>query len=121
MEFRQFLELRNRRHQVRNLDLLNQIEKGNSEQLKKEIGANAFGVLKKRLKDALLDFIGTRKAVQQTKEEQELSKWIQLGKHCLDFGYPKEGLTYLLKAEGLALELDQFWYLNEIYHLLIEH
>lgn len=118
--FTAFLSERNRRKSIRNIDLFKAYLSNNEDKIKSEIGPNAFGVLKKRLKDALIDFLGQHRIWKERKEEVAIYQYMSIGKRLIEEGRGKSGYKFLKRAENLALEEEHWTYLNELYHIYIE-
>ena len=119
--FISYVEGRNKRHDTRNVGLYKAFLKDEEEQILREIGSNAFGSLKKRLCDQLIEFTGGQLLAQELSQENEVLKLIALARKLFENNQIKTGHTLLKRAEKVALSLDLFAQLNEIYHLLIEH
>ena len=51
------LKKRNKRNDTKNIQLFQSIIKGKTEELKAQMGSNAYHVSKKRLTDRLIDFV----------------------------------------------------------------
>lgn len=116
-----FLHSRNKRKSTRNIDLFEAYVLGKEEKIKTEIGANAFGVLKKRLKDALVDFLGSHRLWKEEQEGVEIYQYMTIGKRLIEERKYKSGYNLLRKAEKLALTEEHWTYLNELYHIYIEY
>lgn len=119
--FIDFLELRNKRRDAKNIELFQLLEKDAEARMKKQIGANAYGALKSRLKESLLKYLSLGPIRKQHSEELSLFQTISVAKLLLEKGNMAAGLDYLLKAEKEAHLREHFLYLNEIYHLIIEY
>jgi hypothetical protein len=109
---------RNKRHDTRNIDLFR--SHGDSIQIKKEIGANAYNVLKKRLKDTLTEFMMIRGLNDETNDDIGIVKQHLFAKRLFSDKCPKLAFKHLQQAETKAKELSKYALLNEIYHTFIE-
>lgn len=120
-DFISHLAARNKRHDTRNIDLFKALKEGKEEKIKKEIGSNAYNVLKKRLNDRLLDFMAGATLDAEATTEVSIIKHLLLARKL--FAYSKYRLAYkmLLKIEQEAEAINHFSLLNEIYHTMIEN
>lgn len=119
--FIQYLSARNKRTDTRNIDLFKAIIKGREEAIKKEIGANAYNVLNKRLSDRILDFMATTTLESEATEEIGIIKQILIGRRL--FVHKKYKIAYKVfaKAERKAIQIGHYTLLNEIYHTYIQY
>ena len=74
--FVRYLDDRNKRHDTRNIAFIKALEKGTEAEIKREIGANAYNVLKKRVADRLVDFMASLSLEKEASIEVQLIKWI---------------------------------------------
>jgi len=119
--FVRYLDDRNKRHDTRNIAFIKALEKGTEAEIKREIGANAYNVLKKRVADRLVDFMASLSLEKEASIEVQLIKWILVARKFLDNQQEKKGFKLLKRAEERALEVEQLTLLNEIYHAQIEY
>ena len=120
-KFIRFLGKRNKREDVKNIELFKQLEEGKEDvKLKTTIGSGAYHALRKRLLDTLLDFIAVHSFETETSEEYEILKLLLTSRILLEQKHYTLGLNILSKAERQAKDLDLFNILNEIYYTKIQ-
>ena len=119
--FIQYLERRNKRHDAKNISLYTDFLNGNDKRLLKEINANSYNALKKRLCDQLIDFSASNVLSNELSSENKVIKTIAISRRLLRAGHVNSGLTLLKRAEKIALGLEHHSILNEIYHSMIEY
>ena len=90
-----FLQKRNKRSDTKNVQLYKLILKGNESSLQKQLGVNAFNVLKKRLLDAYIEFLIEHETSIIHSKEIDNYKLMLLGKYLMKNGYRKEGSKIL--------------------------
>tara|TARA_B110000285_G_scaffold50594_1_gene57506 strand:+ start:109 stop:1581 length:1473 start_codon:yes stop_codon:yes gene_type:complete len=120
-KFVAYLNKKNKRHDVRNIELFNALIKGGETNVKSKITANAYNVLYKRLKDSLLDFMANLTLESETATEIQLIKRVVLSRKLLVHGQHKLGIKILSGVEAKANEINHYSILSEVYHTLIEH
>lgn len=120
-QFVRYLSVRNRRNDVRNVELFQAMLTGKEEGLKKEMGSNAFNVLRNRLKHRLIDFIAQSTIQKEGSEENELTKVFITAKRLLKQGKSESAFKLLLKLEKDANKHENYTLEGEIQQLLIEH
>lgn len=120
-EFVRYLTSRNKRHDVRNVDLFRAVNAGKEQDLKKQLGFNAFNVLSKRVSDRLLDFTATKTLSNEATAEISVIKQILVARKLFTYGKFKLGFRTIQKAEKAAEDLNNYTLLNEIYHTMIEY
>lgn len=117
----QYLETLNKRPDARNVALYKAYLKGTEQKIADELGSNAFNALKKRLTDRLIEFSGSRLLASELSAENNVIKLIAVARKLMSKQETHTGYMLLKKAEKLALQLDHFSMLNEIYHTMIEY
>jgi hypothetical protein len=120
-DFVRYLTSRNKRHDVRNIDLFKAVIGGREAILKDELGFNAYNVLAKRVSDRLLDFIASKTLSEEATEEIAIIKMILVARKLFLYDKIKLGFRLITKAEKAAISLRHFTLLNEIYHTMIEY
>ena len=124
-EFILWLKKKNRRGDVKNILLFQYLVKGDTDVLDVKIygkpSRNAFHALCKRLQDSLLHFIATKSFEGEVSEELEVLKYVVVSRIFLEQQDYKLGYKTLEKAEKLAVEIDHYSLLNEIYHTKIQY
>lgn len=120
-EFVQYLSSRNKRHDVRNVELFRAVNAGKEQLLKDTLGFNAFNVLSKRVSDRLLDFTATKTLSNEATAEIGVIKQILVARKLFTFGKFKLGFRIIAKADKAAINLNHYTLLNEIYHTMIQY
>ena len=120
-EFVSYLTHRNKRHDVRNVDLFRAVNAGKEQKLKDELGFNAYNVLAKRVSDRLLDFTAGKTLSNEATDEIAVIKQILVARKLFTFGKFKLGFRIIQKAEKAAVNLNHYTLLNEIYHTMIQY
>lgn len=123
--FRHFLQRKNKRSDVKNIQLLDLIETDDINELNKlyKPGKNkdAYHALRKRLQDNLLLFL-SQKAFESTHSETyDALRLVVVGRFLLENDVVKVAFKCLDKAERLAEHLEQFNLLNEILLLKLQY
>ncbi len=120
-----WLKNKNRRGDVKNITLFNYLLKGETSNLDSKLygkpNKNAFHALCKRLQDSLLDFIATKSFEGESSEELNVLKLLVVSRLFLEQKEYKLGYATLAKAERLAIFIDHYSLLNEIYHTKIQY
>lgn len=123
--FRQFLQRKNKRADVKNLRLLHLIETDDINGLKKlyhpEKFDDAYHALRKRLQDNLLLFLSQKTFESNHSETHDALRLLVVGRFLLENDLIKVAFKCLNKAEQLAQHLEQFNLLNEILLLKIQY
>ena len=123
--FRQFLERKNKREDVKNLQLLDLIETddidGINELYKLAKNKDAYHALRKRLQDSLLLFLSQKTFESNHSESYEALRLLVIGRFLLENDVLKIAFKCLDKAEGLADHLEQFNLLNELLLLKLQY
>ncbi|WP_207421195.1 hypothetical protein [Desertivirga brevis] len=123
--FRQFLERKNKREDVKNLDLLKLLETDDIEGLSKlyKPGKNkdAYHALRKRLQDSLLLFLSQKTFESNQSEAYEALRLLVVARFLLENDVVKVAFKCLDKAERLGEHLEQFNLLNEILLLKLQY
>lgn len=83
--------------------------------------SNAYHALRKRLYQALIDFIATKGLEEENSIDMQIIKFILAARKCLLHKQYKTAYKILDKAEVLANEHHLFSLLNEIYHTKIQY
>lgn len=121
--FRQFVERKNKRNDVKNLQLLNLIETDDIDNLNKlynpKKNNDAYHALHKRLQDNLLLFL-SQKTFESNSDTYDALRLV-VGRFLLENDVPKIAFKCLDKAERLAGHLEQFNLLNELLMLKLQY
>jgi hypothetical protein len=123
--FKQFLQRKNKRTDVKNLQLLDLIEtddtNGISKLYKAEKNKDAYHALRKRLQDNLLLFLSQRTFENDQSDTYDALRLVVVGRFLLENDVIKVAFKCLDKAERLAEQLEQFNLLNEILLLKLQY
>lgn len=123
--FRQFLQRKNKRSDVKNLQLLELIETDDIDGLEKlyisKKNKDAYHALRKRLQDNLLLFLSHKTFESNHSDAYEALRLVVVGRFLLENDVVKVGFKCLDKAERLAQHLEQFNLLNELLLLKLQY
>jgi hypothetical protein len=123
--FRKFLQQKNRRDDVKNLQLLDLIEtddiNGINKLYRPEKNKDAYHALRKRLQDNLLLFLSQKTFENNSSDAYEALRLVVVGRFLLENDVIKIAFKCLDKAERLAEHLEQFNLLNEILLLKLQY
>ena len=123
--FRQFLQRKNKRSDVKNLQLLDLIEtddiNGINKLYKPGKNKDAYHALRKRLQDNLLLFLSQKTFENNSSDAYEALRLVVVGRFLLENDVFKIAFKCLDKAERLAEHLEQFNLLNEILLLKLQY
>ncbi len=124
-EFLVFLQKKNRRGDTKNTALFKLIDGGKTKNLDIALygkpSKNAYHALSKRLQDSLIDFVASKSFARETSEEMEIFKFLLASRIFFEHRQYKTAFKILNKAERIALRLDLYSILNEIYHTKIQY
>jgi hypothetical protein len=124
-EFLLQLRRRNRRTDTKNEKLFKLIDAGKTKELDIQLygkpSRNAFHALCKRLQDSLIDFIASKSFAGETSEELEILKLLLASRIFFEKKLNKLAFKTLESAERMAIPLDLYSILNEIYHTKIQY
>ena len=127
VKFDSFLKDKNRRTDVKNTALFKLIYSNthSSEEIKEKLypqkTKGAYHALRSRLFNSLIDFLASSTLEDENNERIQIIKLITVARLQLEKREFKLALKLLNKAEVIANEYQYYGYLNEIYHLKIEH
>lgn len=123
--FRQFLHRKNKREDVKNLQLLSLIETDDINSLNKLYGPeknnDAYHALRKRLQDNLLLFLSQKTFESNHSDTYDALRLVVVGRFLLENDIVKVAFKCLDKAERLAEQLEQFNLLNELLLLKLQY
>lgn len=123
--FRQFLQRKNKRVDVKNLQLLDLIETDDINGLNKlyesEKNNDAYYALRKRLQDNLLLFLSQKTFESNHSDTYDALRLLVVGRFLLENDVVKIAFKCLDKAERLAEHLEQFNLLNELLLLKLQY
>jgi len=119
--FCQYLAGRNKRSDAKNISLFRSIIQGRSDEIKSQMTANAYHVLKKRLTDRLQEFTAGCIIESEQTAPVEIMRILVLGQKLFKLKHFKTAFKLLRKAEAKARENSDFHLLNEIYQTYIQY
>jgi hypothetical protein len=123
--FKQFLQRKNKRSDVKNLLLLNLIEtddiSGINTLYNSEKNKDAYHALRKRLHDNLLLFLSQKTFESNHSDTYDALRLVVVGRFLLENEVVKVAFKCLDKAERLAEHLEQFNLLNELLLLKLQY
>lgn len=123
--FKQFLKRKNKREDVKNLQLLDLIETDDINGLNKlynsEKNNDAYYALRKRLQNNLLLFLSQKTFESSHADTYDALRLVVVGRFLLENDVIKTAFKCLDKAERLAKHLEQFNLLNEILLLKLQY
>jgi len=123
--FRQFLDRKNKRTDVKNLHLLDLIEtddlNGLNKLYKSDKNKDAYHALHKRLQDNLLLFLSQKTFENNHSDTHDALRLLVVGRFLLENDVVKTAFKCLNKAERLAEDLEQFNLLNELLQLKLQY
>ena len=124
-EFVLQLRRKNRRTDTKNEKLFKLIDAGKTQDLDIQLygkpARNSFHALCKRLQDSLIDFVASKSFAGETSEELEILKLLLASRIFFEKKLIKLAFKTLEKAERMAIPLDLYSILNEIYHTKIQY
>lgn len=124
--FLQYLSKKNRRSDVKNIELFKLLyaDELSSEEICKALYGNArkdaYHALRKRLYDSLIDFLASANLEDENSEKVQIIKYTLVAHSFLQQEQYALALKLLEKAETIAKEYQLYTYLNEIYHTKIQ-
>jgi succinate dehydrogenase flavin-adding protein (antitoxin of CptAB toxin-antitoxin module) len=123
--FKQFLERKNKRIDVKNLQLLDLIATDDISGINKLYSPaknkDAYHALRKRLQDNLLLFLSQKTFESSHADTYEALRLVVAGRFLLENDVVKVAFKCLDKAERLAEHLEQFNLLNELLLLKLQY
>ena len=123
--FRQFLDRKNTRSDVKNMHLLDLIETDDITGLTKlyesEKNNDAYYALRKRLQDNLLLFLSQKTFENNHSDTHDALRLLVVGRFLLENDVVKIAFKCLNKAQRLAEHLEQFNLLNELLLLKLQY
>lgn len=124
-QFRQFLQRKNKRSDVKNLQLLDLIETDDIYSLNKlytsKQNNDAYYALRKRLQDNLLMFLSQKIFESNHSDSYDALRLLVVGRFLLENDVVKTAFKCLNKAEQLAENLEQFNLQNELLLLKLQY
>ena len=117
--FIQYLSKKNKRKDTGNIELFNSL-KTDDINIKKNIlkdkkSIDAYHALRKRLYDNMISFMANRSFENDSSEENTILRFIVVSRLFFEHKLIKTAFKCLAKAEEIALNIEHFSLLNEIY------
>ncbi len=113
------LQRRNKRIDTKNIQLYKQLINSNTPELKNKMSSNAYNVLKKRLLDALLDFMVIEVMENESNSDISNYKRFFLGRSLINDGFFRDGLK-VLRTLKKSLKIHELNLQIEVLSLMIE-
>lgn len=117
--FIQYLSKKNKRKDVGNIELFNSLKTDDINYkiklLKDKKNTDAYHALRKRLYDSMIDFIANRSFENDTSQENTILRLIVVSRLFFEHKLTKTAFKSLAKAEEIAIDIEHFSLLNEIY------
>lgn len=117
--FINYLSKKNKRKDAGNIDLFNSLKtddiKSDKIILTDKKSIDAYHALRKRLYDNMIDFIANRSFENDTSQESTVLRLIVVSRLFFEHKLIKTAFKCLAKAEEIALSVEHFSLLNEIY------
>ena len=125
-DFIRYLQAKNRRHDIKNIPLFKSLEQGMSsesifEKLYKGKNRNALHALRKRLYDALIDFVANKALIEENSETMQLRKEVLAAQYLYRHKQAGAALKLLSKTEHKAKQILAYDVLNDVYLAKIQH
>lgn len=122
--FIDYLSKKNKRKDAGNTALFNSLKtddlNNKKSTLKNKKSTDAYHALRKRLYDNLIEFMANRSFENDTSEENAVLRLIVVSRLFFEHQLIKAAFKCLAKAEQIALSIEHFSLLNEIYLTLIQ-
>ncbi|KAF2335422.1 hypothetical protein [Flavobacterium ginsenosidimutans] len=117
--FIHYLSKKNKRKDTGNIELFNSLKtddiKITKNITKDKKSADAYHALRKRLYDNMIDFMANRSFENDTSQENAVLRLIVVSRLFFEHKLTKTAFKCLAKAEEIALSIEHFSLLNEIY------
>lgn len=117
--FIQYLSKKNKRKDTGNIDLFNSLKTDDinykKSVLESKKSTDAYHALRKRLYDNMIDFMANRSFENDTSQENATLRLIVVSRLFFEHKLTKTAFKCLAKAEEIALSIEHFSLLNEIY------
>ncbi|WP_291143158.1 hypothetical protein [Flavobacterium sp. UBA7680] len=117
--FIQYLSKKNKRKDTVNIELFNSLKtddiKFKNNTLENKKSTDAYHALRKRLYDNMINFMANRSFENDSSEENTILRFIVVSRLFFEHKLIKTAFKCLAKAEHIALSIEHFSLLNEIY------
>ncbi|WP_163397766.1 hypothetical protein [Flavobacterium fluviatile] len=122
--FIQYLSKKNKRKDTGNIAFFSSLKtddiKYKKYTLKSKQSTDAYHALRKRLYDSLINFMASRSFENDTSQENAVLRLIVVSRLFFEHKLTKTAFKCLAKAEEIALSIEHFSLLNQIYHTQIQ-
>ncbi|WP_338841194.1 hypothetical protein [Flavobacterium ginsenosidimutans] len=117
--FIHYLSKKNKRKDTGNIELFNSLKTDDinitKNIIKDKKSTDAYHALRKRLYDNMIDFMANRSFENDTSQENAILRLIVVSRLFFEHKLTKTAFKCLAKAEEIALSIEHFSLLNEIY------
>jgi len=117
--FIHYLSKKNKRKDVSNIELFNSLKTDDiniqKNIIKDKKSTDAYHALRKRLYDNMIDFMANQTFENDISQENAILRLIVVSRLFFEHKLTKTAFKCLAKAEEIALNIEQFSLLNEIY------
>ncbi len=124
-EFKLFLKQKNKRNDVKNIDLFSILKTDDINRFKKLYGSDknkdAYHSLRKRLHESLILFLSNKTFEKNNSEVHEALRLLVISKFLLENNLQKPAFKCLQKAEKTAEKLEQYSLLHEILQTKLQY
>lgn len=124
-EFKLYLKQKNKRNDVKNIELFSILKTDDINRLKKLYGADknkdAYHSLRKRLHESLILFLSNKTFEKNNFEAHEALRLLVVSKFLLENNLYKTAFKCLQKAGSLAEKLEQYSLLHEILQTKLQY
>lgn len=122
--FIQYLSKKNKRKDTGNIELFNSLKTDDINYTKNNLegkkSTDAYHALRKRLYDNMINFMANHSFENDTSQENTILRFIVVSRLFFEHKLIKTAFKCLAKAEEIALSIEQFSLLNEIYLIQIQ-
>lgn len=119
------LKAKNKRKDVKNIDLFKIVETDDLNSIKKIYpnakNRDAYHALRKRLSENLVEFLSNRIFEKNAEEIHESLRYLVVARYFNQYQFFQLAHRFLKKAEKQALKLEQYSLLHEIYQTQLEN
>ncbi|WDF67580.1 hypothetical protein PQ465_14870 [Sphingobacterium oryzagri] len=125
LDFKQFLKHKNKRNDVKNIDLFDLIKtddiNAQKSLYKKAKNKDAYHALRKRLQDSLLLYLSQKTFESDSSEWYDALRLLVVARFLFEHDLTKLALKCLGRAAKIAEKLEQFSLLHDIYLLRLQY
>jgi len=125
VDFKNFLNRKNKHKDVKNIRLFNILETDDIKSINKlysdKKNKDAYHALRKRLQDNVIQFLSQRALESKDSAVYEILRNLVVARFLLENNLEKIGLKSLDRAERLAVQEEQFGLVNEVFLLRMQY